>query len=71
MELDDVAAAMILLLLENPIDPLLSAVHPGCRKNGRFSNMRVIRANISRAIAFLFASTPTTCSPLNIAYHRR
>ena len=62
---------MILLLLENPIDPLLSVVHPGCKKNGRFSSMSVIRDNISRAIAFLLARIPTTCSPLNITYHNR
>ncbi len=71
MELEEVAAATILELLENAIDFLLRVVQPGCRKNGRFSNIRVILPSISLAIASLLARIPTTCSPLKIVYHRR
>ena len=53
---------MILLLLENSSEPLFKAFVPGCRKNGKFSNMSVIRDNISRAVAPLLASTATVFS---------
>jgi hypothetical protein len=71
MDDPDVADAMILELFENSMDPLLSALHPGCKKNGRFSNMRVTRDNISRAVAPLFARIAMVFSGWNKVYHRR
>ena len=62
MELPEVEAAIILELLENSIEPLLRALQPGCRKNGRFSNIRDIRDNISLAVAPLFAKIATVFS---------
>ena len=51
IELPLVAEATILLLLLNSILPLFKALHPGCKKNGKFSSASVIRANISLATA--------------------
>ena len=64
-------ASVVKELLENAIDFLLRVVQPGCKKNGRCSNIRVILPSISLAIASLLARIPTTCSPLKIVYHRR
>jgi hypothetical protein len=62
MDDPEVAAAMIRLLLENSMEPLFNALHPGCRKKGRFSSINVIRASISRAVAPLFARIAIVCS---------
>ena len=62
IEEPDVAAAIILLLFENSNEPLFKAFVPGCKKNGKFSNIRVMRASISRAVAPLLASTATVFS---------
>ena len=71
MELPDVAAATIRELLENSMEPLFNALHPGCKKNGKFSNISVIRPSISRAVAPLFAIMAMVFSGLNKAYHTK
>ena len=48
----------VTLMLEN----IPFFLQPGCKKNGMFSNMRVILANISRAVAPLLARTATVFS---------
>ena len=67
----DVAAAIILELLENSNDPLLSAFVPGCKKNGIFSSISVTLESISLAVAPLFARTATVFSEWNKANQRR
>ena len=64
------AAAMILELLENSSDPLLSAFVPGCKKKGMFSSMSVTLESISLAVAPLFARTATVFSELKRANQR-
>src|SRR6056300_349969 len=71
IELPLVAAAIIRELLLNSNEPLLSAFEPGCKKNGMFSSMSVIRDNISRAVAPLFARIATVFSGWKSAYQRR
>ena len=66
-----VADASILELFSKSILPLFSALVPGCKKNGTFSNMVVIRDNISLAVAPLFANMATVCSGWNKRYHKR
>ena len=58
-------------LFENSIDLLFKALHPGCRKKGRFSSIRVIRDNISPAVAPLLANIATVFSGWNTANHKR
>ena len=70
MEEPEVAAARIRELLLNSIDPLFNARHPGCKKNGKFSSANVTRANISRAVEPLFASTAIVLSGEKRAYQR-
>ena len=60
-------ASVVKELLENSIDLLLRAFVPGCKKNGRFSNIRVTRPNISCDVAPLLARIATVLVALNTA----
>ena len=71
MDEPEVAAATIRLLLENSIEPLFRDLHPGWRKNGRFSSIRVILESISLAVAPLFANTAIVFSGWKSAYQSK
>ena len=71
MDDPEVAADTIRELLLNSTDRLLRALQPGCRKKGRFSNIRVTLPNISWAVAPLLANIAIVCSGLNNAHHSK